>query len=111
MVGSGQIGDGPSDFEDAIVRACREPESSDRSFQELATLGVQFAVVSNLTGAHLSVAEDASTVLEALALALARCDDALAYNSGRFGRGGVQKILLRKARDFDVQIDPIEQWA
>jgi hypothetical protein len=67
------------------------------------TVGFEFA------RDHARVAGDAGTMFEPFLLGVARGDDALTDGGGGFAVALAGDVREFHGRDFDVQIDPVEQ--
>ncbi len=71
-----QVGDSAAEFDDAVEGAGAEAELVYGAAEEIADLVTQDAVLLQMTGAHVGVADDAGAV-EALRLNLSRTNHAL----------------------------------
>ena len=55
---SGEIGDGPGDFENAGVRTCAQAQSRHRVFQQFLSGRVELAEFANIAAAHLRITKN-----------------------------------------------------
>ena len=111
VFGAGEVGDGAGDFEDAIVGAGAEVEIGHRELQKFERRVVENAVGFEFPAAHAGVAGDLRFLLETFLLTLARGDDAFADLRGGFAGFAAGDLAEFDGRDFDVQIDAVEQRA
>jgi hypothetical protein len=112
VLGAFEVGDGAGHFEDAIVRARGEALLLHGALQQALGIGAQFAVGANLARGHLRVGVDFFAGLsEALPLALARGHHAVANLRRALGRRSAAQLLVLHGRNFDMNIDAVEQRA
>ena len=110
MLGALEIGDGAGDLEDARVAAGGEAEALGDEFEEAVPGFVRLAMFTNEARRHLGVAVDAA-VAEALFLDGAAGFDAAGDDLRGFGVGAIDEIAILHRRDFDLDVDAVEQGA
>ena len=91
-----------------MVSACRQRQFVHGLFEEGFALAVEFAVLLEMTGAHVGVAGDLRA-LEAFGLDAARGDDALADGCRRLALDAGAQLAIRDGRDLDVQVGAVQQ--
>lgn len=110
IVRSFQVGDRAGNLENAGVGAGGEAEPVGDHLQETVARGVKFAVLTNMAGGHLGVGVNFRP-FEALALPLAGSFNPAGYGGGAFTVGPLSQVAVFYRRDFDVNVDPIQQRA
>jgi len=104
-----QVGDGAGYFQDAIVGAGAEIQFGHRDANQLLGFVGEFAVLFDLARAHARVAVDFFVGTKARLLALARATDAIPDRGGAFFGAGAANVAVFHRRNFDMEIDAIEQ--
>src|SRR5690242_9669399 len=94
-----QVGDGPSDFEDAVVGAGTEPHAPDRDFQSSLTSVIQRAKLAQLRFRNVGVVKPAPL------LKLARGADSLANFGGGSANILSAEFFVGHGGHLDVQVD------
>lgn len=108
--GAFEIGDGACHFKDTVVSAGREALLLHGAFKQAFGIGAKFAVHSNLACRHLGVGEDLfAGNLEPGSLAVASSHHAGANLGGTFGGGPSAQLLILDGRNFDMNIDAVEE--
>ncbi len=97
-------------FKDTGVGAGRETESISNQFKHTVAAGVQFTVFFDVAGCHLGVAVDFGAFI-ALQLDFSRTCHSLGDLSRAFGFATVGGVAVFNRRDFDVDVDAVEQRA
>src|SRR6266508_1178347 len=108
--GTGEVGDGPRDFEDAVVGPRGEAEPRDGQPQELRARLWQRAPAPRLSSGHPRVDTHIGPG-EALVLPRPRGCDAGADGRRGFPRGGRSELGIGDGGDLEVKIDPIQERA
>src|SRR6185437_13834019 len=112
LVGAFEIRDGTGYLEDAVVGAGGKSLLLHGPLQEALGIGPQLAVGADLPGGHLRVGKDLFSMLfEAITLALTSGHDATANLGGAFGSRSAAQFLILDRRNFDVNVNAIEQRA
>ena len=106
--GAGQIGDGASHLENAVVGPGRESQFHHGGSQQVFGFFLQWAVSANLCRSHLGVAEDGNP-RKALRLNGARLDNPLSDDPGGLSCRVASQLLVLDLRDVQVQIDSVQQ--
>src|SRR5581483_8357611 len=106
-----EIGNGARDFQDAVVCAGRKAEPRDRCLQQLLAICGNRAVLADQFGRHLCVGIDAFFGCESFELTGARADHAIPNRSRIFGSSLSAQFLVLDRRDFDMNVNSIEQRA
>src|SRR2546430_8628982 len=107
-VGAREVGDGECDLEHTVVAARREAQAAHGGGQEPFGLGRRRAEPSRLARRHLGVRADAGAA-EALALALARPQDAGADRRRGLARPAALEVDRSQRGQLDVKVDPIQE--
>jgi hypothetical protein len=105
-----KIGDGARHLEDARVAAGREAKALGDEFEEAVTGFVRFAVFADKARRHLGIAVDTAGA-EPLFLNRAAGFDSQGNDFRRFSVGTVDEIAIFDGRDFDLDVDAIEERA
>src|SRR5688572_21065172 len=104
-----EVGDGATDFKNAIVRAGGEAEASHRALEHSFAGRVDVAVGANHARSHGGVREDLF-VFESTQLTLACFDYTIANYGGAISFRRIIACELTKlhGRDVDMNVDSIE---
>ena len=105
-----KISNGTGNFEDARVGAGRETEAISNQLQHPVAAGVQLAVFLDETGGHLGVAVDFGAFVT-FQLDFTGVFDSFGDGGGTFRFATVGEIAVLNGRNFDMDIDPVEQRA
>jgi hypothetical protein len=105
----GEVGEGAGDFEDAVVGAGREVHLVHGVFQEFARGFVEGGMGFHDAGRHGGVAADVWFAGETGRLHGAGGFDAGADGLGRFPGVGAVEVAELDGRDFDVDVDAVEE--
>jgi len=106
-----QIGNGASDFQDAVMRARRKAHAGDRILQHLFAVFADRAEFADQLGRHLRVGKYFPLPGIASGLALAGAHHAFADRGGVFGRAAAAQLLVLHRGHLDVNIDAVDQRA
>lgn len=106
--GCRQIGDRPSDLQDAVISARRQRKLLHGLLQKVSQRGINRTIRADLRVGHAGVGGCAGT-LEPVELAAARSLHAGADIGGRFPMFFIAELGDGKRRRFDVQVDTVEQ--
>jgi len=123
----GEVGDGTGDLEDAVVGASAETLLLHGTLEQALGVGGEFAKSPDLLGVHLRVGEDglrrgagsgfgpgrvaAGREGEAGMLQRAGGQDAGTDLGRPLGGGASAQLFILHGRDFDVDVDAVEQRA
>ena len=107
---AGEVGDGASKFEDAMIGAGGEVELLRSSFEQFFTRGIYFAEIAHFGGSHFGVAGQFGAG-EALELAFAGGLDAATDGGGVLDLAFVGEFFVIDAGDFDVDVDAVKEGA
>jgi hypothetical protein len=108
--GTGKIGDGAADFEDAAVGASAQAQFVDGGFEQSLRVVIHGAITLDVSRAHLGVGMD-GFFLKALELDVTRTIDPLANELRRFAGIAAGEILIADRRHFDLNVDAVEERA
>src|SRR5450432_2294065 len=111
VVGGVEVGYGAGDLENAVVGAGGEAQAGDGVFEELFAVGVDGAEFADHFGHHLGVGIGGLFGAITGGLAVAGGDDPGADRVGVFGRGWGAEFFVFYGRDFDVDVDAVEERA
>jgi len=106
-----EIGDGARDFKDAVVSTSGKAEAGDGVFQKFFTVGRDGTLFANETSGHLGVGVGFLFGRKTSGLTIASGDDACADGGGIFAGRGSAELFVFYSRDFDVDVDAVEQRA
>jgi hypothetical protein len=110
VIGAGQVSDGASQFQDAVIRAGGELQLLDGGFEQALAGLVQTTEIPDLGGTHIAV-EGGAIGLEACRLPGTCLADALADLGRGLTQATVSQFLVFDAGDLEVDVDAVEQWA
>src|SRR5438132_10423273 len=108
VVFAGQVGDGPSNSEDAMVCARAQAQTFNRAAYQHRALGLQLAERARISDPHLGIAGDAVTIGEALPLALTRGRDACPNDPRRLTGFRTGQFFELDATDAEMHVDAIQ---
>jgi len=104
-----QISHRSREFQNPIIRPRRQPQLRNSGPQQLPHVVTDGAEGFDLFARHVGVALEIRA-FEARLLQSARIDDAGADHFGGFaGAAGVEHFVLRETRDFDVDVDAVQE--
>ena len=103
------VGNRSGDFENPMMGSSTHAEFIDDSSHDFVPRIVEFAVFAHLSHAHLRIAPNRSP-RKSLSLERPARFDALADACRWLGRFVAQKIVVRHFGDFELYVDPVEQW-
>ena len=107
----GEVGEGAGDFEDSIMRTGGEVHVVHGIFEQVAAVVVEVGVGFHDAGRHGGVAPDVGFFGESRGLHGAGGLDAGADGVGRFAGVGAVEVAEVDGRDFDVDVDAVEERA
>ena len=108
VVGAVKVGDGAAQLEHAVIAARAQLQPAYGERQNLPRLVAQNAEIVDLADRHVAVGEETGVLLEALHLTVPRRLDAPADIQRAFRALIAQEFVEIHARDFDVNVDAVE---
>jgi hypothetical protein len=104
----GEISDCPGEFEHAMIAPGGEVQLPDSSLHQVLACFVEDNVLLQLFRAHVGVGEQCRS-RKSIVLHPAGTLNAPADLRGRLAGPAIRQFLVVDARDFDVNVDPVEQ--
>ena len=104
------VGDGASHADDFIVSSGAESKFGDSRSHALGLDFPEWAILPEFAAGHLSVGQSARGC-KALVLERASGRDLIAHHRAGGACGPVSQFIEGYSGDFDMDIDPIEQWS
>ena len=105
-----EIGDGAGQLQHAVVGTRRESHLAYRLPQQHLSRIVEGGVLAQLFRSHVGIGQQRGAS-EARGLDCSRALDALPDGGGAFAGTTVRELLMGDARDVEVDIDAVQEWA
>src|SRR5262249_27256158 len=103
-----EIGDGACDLKDSRISARAEAQAVDCKFQQAIARRFNLTKLAQFPRSHLRVTKEATLTITG-ELNIARSIDPFANRCRRFSRGALSQFAIFDRRNFDMNIDTVEQ--